>query len=322
MKEKTSDEPIYHLFYDVSFNLSDKVSFITPARFLFNAGKTPKEWNNKILNDPHFKVVWYKSNSVDVFPNVDIKGGIAVGYRDENQEFGKINTYTAFPQLNSIVNKIVNYGYDSITSIIFPQDKFNLSALYADYPEYQTMIGSNGREKRLTTSIFALNQLFTEQPTNVDDICILGLIKNQRTYRYVKRKYIEESKNLNFYKVIVPKSNGSGAIGEILSTPLIGEPLIGFTQSFISFGKFETQEEADAAHKYIRSKFTRTLLGVLKSTQDNSKEVWKYVPLQDFTAGSDIDWSKSVAEIDAQLYAKYNLTEEEIAFIESMIKPM
>ena len=327
VKEKTSDEPIYHLFYDVSFNLSDKVSFITPARFLFNAGKTPKEWNNKILNDPHFKVIWNKSNSTDVFPNVDIPGGVAVGYRDENQEFGKINTYTAFPQLNSIVNKVVNYGYDSITSIIFPQNKFNLSALYADYPEYQTMIGSNGHEKRLTTSIFSLNQLFSEQPTSVDDICILGLIKKQRTYRYVKHKYIEESDNLNFYKVIVPKSNGSGAIGEILSTPLIGEPLIGnpligFTQSFISFGKFETQEEVDAAYKYIRSKFARTLLGVLKATQDNSKEVWKYVPLQDFTVGSDIDWSKSIGEIDAQLYAKYGLSPDEIAFIESMIKPM
>ena len=64
------------------------------------------------------------------------------------------------------------------------------------------------------------------------------------------------------------------------------------------------------------------MLGVLKVTQDNSKEVWKYVPLQDFTSNSDIDWTKSVAEIDIQLYAKYGLTDTEIAFIESNIKPM
>ena len=64
------------------------------------------------------------------------------------------------------------------------------------------------------------------------------------------------------------------------------------------------------------------LVGILKVTQDNKRGVWEHVPLQDFTANSDIDWSKSIPEIDQQLYAKYNLTEEEISFIESMIKPM
>lgn len=70
------------------------------------------------------------------------------------------------------------------------------------------------------------------------------------------------------------------------------------------------------------SKFARTMLGTIKVTQDNSKELWANVPMQDFTPDSDIDWSKSIPEIDAQLYAKYGLSEEEIAFIESMIKPM
>lgn len=64
------------------------------------------------------------------------------------------------------------------------------------------------------------------------------------------------------------------------------------------------------------------MLGTIKVTQDNSKELWANVPMQDFTPDSDIDWSKSIPEIDAQLYAKYGLSEEEIAFIESMIKPM
>ncbi|MEG2164637.1 MAG: restriction endonuclease, partial [Bacteroidales bacterium] len=117
----------------------------------------------------------------------------------------------------------------------------------------------------------------------------------------------------------VPKSNGSGAIGEVLSTPLIGEPLIGSTQSFISIGAFDNKQEASAMLKYIKSRFSRVMLGVLKVTQDNSKNVWRYVPLQDFTAQSDIDWSKSITEIDKQLYG---LSEDEITFIESMIKPM
>ncbi len=124
------------------------------------------------------------------------------------------------------------------------------------------------------------------------------------------------------YKVLIPKSNGSGAIGEVLSTPLIGEPLIGYTFSFIGIGAFDTYKEAEHLLKYIKTKFARTALGILKITQDNLPEKWKYVPLQDFTNNSDIDWSKSIPEIDKQLYAKYGLSEEEINFIEQNVKPM
>ena len=116
-------------------------------------------------------------------------------------------------------------------------------------------------------------------------------------------------------------------MGEVLTTPLIGQPLIGqpligHTESFISIGCFDKQEEAEACYKYICTKFVRCLLGVLKVTQDNPPEKWKYVPLQDFTANSDIDWTKSVAEIDKQLYAKYGLDEAEINFIETHVKEM
>lgn len=125
------------------------------------------------------------------------------------------------------------------------------------------------------------------------------------------------------YKVILPASNGSGAIGEVLSTPLIGEPFVGYTQTFISFGSFDNLNDAEHALKYIKSKFLRTMLGTMKVTQHNqSKEVWKNVPLQDFTSNSDIDWSKSIAEIDQQLYKKYGLNEEEINFIETKVKEM
>ena len=74
--------------------------------------------------------------------------------------------------------------------------------------------------------------------------------------------------------------------------------------------------------KYIKSKFARALLGILKITQDNPPEKWKYVPLQDFTPASDIDWSQPVADIDRQLYAKYGLDDGEISFIESHVKEM
>lgn len=326
--ENTSDSPVYHLFMDNAYRISDKVIMIHPARFLFNAGKTPKEWNNKIINDCHFKVLKYFSNSNEVFTNVDIKGGVAVTFRDINQKFDKIGVFTKFDKLDAILYKVTNVlDFQSIESEIFTQNKFDLVSLYKDYPDYKNIIGSNGKEKRLTTSIFEQLPIFTEHPINKNDLCIFGLIKNKRIYRFIPSKYIEFHQNTYKFKVILPKSNGSGALGEVISTPLIGEPItgisgIGYTQSFIGIGSFDSKKEAEYCFKYIKTKFLRAMLGVLKVTQDNNKEVWKFVPLQDFTENSDIDWSKSIPEIDQQLYAKYNLNEEEISFIESMIKPM
>ena len=327
-KDKTSDSPIYNYFYDAGFALSKKVSLITPARFLFDAGKTPREWNRKILADPHFKVIKYAQASQEFFPNVDIKGGVAITFRDADEDFGAIVMYSPYPELNSIREKVTKReGFESIDKMIYPQSKFNLEALYHDHPEYMSKVGSGGKERRLTTPIFEQLDVFTENKNQEDDICIVGLIRNDRKKRYIRQQYLEKTELTYKYKVLLPKSNGSGAIGEVLSTPLIGEPLIGepligFTQSFIAIGKFETQKEAEAALKYVKTKFARTMLGIKKVTQDNSKDTWEFVPTQRFANDSDIDWSKSVAEIDQQLYKKYNLSDEEITFIESMIKPM
>lgn len=87
-------------------------------------------------------------------------------------------------------------------------------------------------------------------------------------------------------------------------------------------GSYDTEEEAINLTSYLRSRFTRFLIAQLAATQHLSKEKFALVPNQDFTSNSDIDWSKSIEEIDAQLYAKYNLSTDEIAFVESMIKPM
>ena len=102
----------------------------------------------------------------------------------------------------------------------------------------------------------------------------------------------------------------------------IGSPGEGHTQTFLSIGKLSTEEEARGLLKYVKTKFLRTMLGILKVTQDNKKRVWRFVPSQDFTPNSDIDWSKSIAEIDQQLYVKYGLTDKEIQFIETHVKEM
>lgn len=324
-ENETFAPPVYNAFMDASYEVADKVELIHPARFLFNAGSTPKAWNQKMLSDEHFKVLYYEQDSSKVFANTDIKGGVAVTYHDNSQQFGVVDTFTPYSELNSIMKKIISSdNFESIMSQVYIQIRFNLDELYKVYPDAKNGIGSNGKDKRLEKNIFTkVSQAFTEEKVNDDDISVIGIIKNKRVWRYIAKIFIDMNhENLNKYKVLLPTSNGSGAIGEVLSTPLVGVPLVGYTRSFIGIGSFDNEIEANACFKYIKTKFARTALGILKITQDNNKDVWKYVPLQDFTENSDIDWSQSIPEIDKQLYEKYGLSEEEIAFIETNVKEM
>ncbi|MBR6983264.1 MAG: Eco57I restriction-modification methylase domain-containing protein, partial [Ruminococcus sp.] len=98
--------PIYHMFMEASYTVADRVELIHPARFLFNAGSTPKNWNKKMLTDPYFKILFYEQDSSKVFSNTEIKGGVVVSYRDRSHEYGAIETFTPYPELNSIFHKV------------------------------------------------------------------------------------------------------------------------------------------------------------------------------------------------------------------------
>ena len=201
-----------------------------------------------------------------------------------------------------------------------------MNTLYEYHPEFEDVIGSKGKERRLTTKIFDQLSIFSEDIKSDNDIRVIGLQDNNcRVYKYINKKYISKHDNLNCYKILVPKSgtkSWSESQTDMIGEPLLAEPNVGYTQTFIGFGAFDNKFDANNSLKYIKSKFARVMLGVLKVTQDNNQDTWKYVPLQNFTSNSDIDWSKSIEEIDQQLYTKYGLTAEEIAFIESKIKPM
>lgn len=307
----TSDKPIYNYFMSEAYKFADKVCFITPARFLFNAGKTPKKWNAKMLNDKHLKVAYYEQDSSNVFPNTDIKGGVAITYRDTQNNFGKIGTFTHFEELNSILRKVVNNSFESIEPIVGVQLDYKFKKEF------------NISQVGLKTNVFNKQKhLFTDSRVSDTQIAILGLNGRSRIYKYIEEEYFILPQNHQKWKVYLPTSNGSGAIGEVLSTPLIGEPLIGHTETFIGIGEFDNQEEAENLLKYIKTKFARTMLGTLKITQHNLASTWKNVPLQNFTNNSDIDWSQSIAQIDQQLYKKYGLSEKEIAFIEEKVREM
>ena len=318
------NEPIYHLFYDSAFKLADIVSFITPGRFLFRAGQTPKEWIDKMLNDDHFKVIKYFSKSTDVFPNVDIKCGVSITMRNLEENYGKIGTYTIYDELNSILEKVLNTSKEYISSVVFSKSSYSFTPKM--YEENPGLVGrlTKGNENIIDANIFGkMPELFIdEKPDGTSYIGVLGRENNRRIMKFIKKEYISPAKNFDSFKVFITGANGSGELGEVLSYPIVVEPGVCHTQTFMSIGCFETEYEANACLKYLKTKFARCMLGTLKVTQNNNKDVWDNVPLQNFTTISDIDWSLSVQEIDKLLYKKYNLSDDEKAFIESRIKSM
>lgn len=317
-------DPIYHLFINAARLVCSKGTFIHPARFLFNAGKTPKDWNKKMLNDEHYRIVRYWANSSDVFPSVDIKGGVAVSYWDENQQFEKIGTFTVHPELHSIMKKVVTNNFRSFADLIYPRDLYRLSDKLYEENEWATDRPSKGHKYDVGSNVFdTFPELFTDEKPDGDKYAqIIGRTRNKRYLKWVKTDYLRVPDNFKNYKVFVAKANGSGLLGESLSMPIVGKPNMGHTVTFLSIGKFDTKAEAEATLKYIKTKFARIMLSTLKVTQDNPRETWLNVPSQDFTLSSDIDWTLSVKDIDVQLYKKYKLSDEEIAFIEDKAQIM
>ena len=327
--------PVYHKFMDAAYGLSDKTMLITPARFLFDAGATPKMWNRKMLNDEHLKVVKYVQCSEEVFHGTDIKGGVAVTYRDMDKVLGPIGVFTPNQTLTGIVEKVWSHSQPALNSIISSMGTYRLSdKAFFECPSLYTL-QSMGHEsdsdsgtvfKKIASHAFSKLEdvvFFEDKPADTDEyVQFIGMSDSKRVWRWIKRKYITEPADFDAYKVIFPVANGSGAIGEVLSTPLIGTPLIGHTETFIAAGPFTTQSQAEACLSYVKTKFARAMLGVLKITQNNTASTWAKVPLQDFTDKSDIDWTQSVADIDRQLYKKYHLSQDEIDFIETHVKEM
>ena len=316
--DSTRKPPIFNFFMDEAYKCADKVSLITPARFLFKAGYTPKVWDEKMLNDKHLKVVHYEPISDNVFRNTDIKGGVAITYRDENKTLGPIGTFTKYPLLNDILKNVLDKNPSSIQEIFSVPLSYGLS---------QIMMTENPQLlDRLRTSAFSklAEVFFDEKPSDGRDyIKMIGLEGKERVKKYVRRDYIKDSSGtLDKWKVLLPEASGTGQLGETLGKTLIAEPGEAFTQTFICIGKTENKEEVLNIEKYVKTKFVRAMVGVMKVTQHTHKGTWKYVPLQDFTPSSDIDWSKSIAEIDEQLFDKYGLDEQERNFIRTKVKEM
>lgn len=325
-EQKTYNGPIYNHYLDCAYSISDVVEMIHPARFLSNAGSTPKAWNKKMLEDKHVGICEFWNKSVSLFDETDIKGGIAISLRDKKVDKGAIGLFTPYQELNTIIQSVCKDNmFKSMSEIVVSRTAYRFTDLmHKEHPEAISQL-SNGHPYDVSTNIFErLPQVFFDEKPNDGKkyIRILGRIDNTRIMKYVRRDYIREVENLDGYKVFMASANSNGVFGEMLTLPIVAEPAVGNTETFISIGNFSSLYEAEAIRKYILTKFARALLGVLKTTHHLTPETWKFVPQQDFSEASDIDWSLSVEEIDALLYKKYYLSDKEIRFINEKVQAM
>ena len=323
----TRTRPIYTYFMDASYSVAGKAVLITPARFLFDSGLTPRAFNKRMLEDEHLKIGKYYSDGAEVFPNTDIKGGVVITYRDEKEVFDPIRRMYKDERHRPLVEKALKANdFQPLSTIVGSQGTFKYTeAFFDDNPAARKVLSKGTKDKILSAhfsdSDFARSFKDVETPGYVK---MLARVEGRRVYRWIQSDYIAENgkDTLAFYKVFVAEAQGSGKYGEPLSDTVIGEPGTGQTDTFLAFGKFDNVDEANNLSTYLKTKYARALLGALKVTQHAASAVWAYVPLQNFTSDSDIDWSQSVADIDRQLYAKYGLVDEEIKFIESHVKEM
>lgn len=318
--------PIYNLFMDKAFELAEVVELITPARFLFDAGHTPKAWNKKMLEDEHFKVLLYEANASTIFQNTEIKGGVAITIHNTKKKYGAIKVFTSHLELNDIVKKVISNTDKEkfMDKIISSRGNYRTTPLFfEDYPDAINRLGKGTRNMIASNFFEKIPECYEDKnPDSNQYIGILGRVNGSRKICYIPKRYIQENMFLNNYNVACPKSNGNGVFGEALTATEILPPQIGATDTFISIGMFSSLTEVEHLQKYIKTKLFRALLGVKKVTQDNPKSVWDMIPIQDFTSVSDIDWSQSIADIDRQLYKKYGLDDTEIEFIETHVKEM
>jgi hypothetical protein len=244
---------------------------------------------------------------------------------DKENIIGPIGMFVLHDELHGILEKVVEFHEKPMSELVYSRDLYQLNnTIYEDFPKFEGR-QSKGHRLDLGTTVFTLfpEVFFDKKPSKNGYGLVIGRENDQRVAKWILSKYLKLPDNFEKFKVLIAKSNGTGEFGETLSSPFVAEPFHAHNTTFLSIGKFDTSFEAESCLKYIKTKFARCLLGILKVTQDNPRNTWKLVPQQNFTkSNSEINWNHSIDKIDQALFAKYHLTEQEINFIESMVKPM
>jgi site-specific DNA-methyltransferase (adenine-specific) len=308
-----SARPIYNEFVGMAKKLEpDFISIIMPSRW-FAGGKGLDDFRVEMLSDDRIRKIHDFHDASMCFPGVDIKGGICYYLWDkENKGLCEIISHESDGRISQSKRTLLDVNSDVFIRYSEGVDILNQVKLKNERSLSETV--SSRKPFGLATNF---DDFTAEQQPNS-----LKIYANRKTGFVQKDKIIVNPEWISKWKVIIPEAIGKGDIKSDNLKPILAQPQTVCTETYIVVGVFDSKLEAENLIKYIKTKFFHLLLGLKKNTQHTTKKTYKFVPLQDFTPTSDIDWSKSIPEIDQQLYRKYGLTEEEIGFIESMIKPM
>lgn len=303
----TRDVPIYHHFVRQAKNLKPKkIIMIIQSRWM-SAGLGLKDFRDEMLTDSRISDLVDFPNSNDVFPGVDIKGGVCyfLWNSDHNGKcnYSQVRKDSIIPpykrELNEhdvlvrgkieldILRKVLSHNEESVQNILSVDKQFGWTSNFSG----------------LSITM------------NEDSIPVYCIQNNQRQVKFIPINKVTKSKELiDRWKLLVPKaaSDGGKKIPDIvLGKPIIASSGTACTQSYLFF-MFDSKEEAEFFETYYKSRFFRFLVSLRKTTQDATRSTYKWVPMQSL----DVHWK------DEMLYHKYGLTDEEIAYIEAVIRPM
>lgn len=304
--------PIYQKFVEQAKKLNPRyLTMIIPARW-YAGGRGLDEFRDEMLNDDRLSVIHDYPDAGDVFPGVQIKAGVCyfLWERDRHgdcsvtthlngDDIGPVvrpllekgnDTFIRYNQAISIIKKVFNPVNRSFSELVSPQTPFGIVTSYkgTDKPQSSTDLKMyiSGNDKKYKGKAF-----------------------------YAPYDKITKGHDMIPWHKIYINMAGSGSDSfphQILGKPFYGEPNTICNQSYLVIGPFKNKDECENAMSYIATKFFRFMVLQKKNAQHAMRGVYQLVPMQDFTKS----WT------DEELYKKYRLTEDEIAFIESMIKPM
>lgn len=344
-----SASPIYNIFVSQAKKLEPRyLAMIIPSRWMAG-GKGLDAFRDDMINDKHITQLHDYLNEKDCFPGVSIPGGVCYFLRERDKESPcKITThntdsvkvsnrylkedgvdvYIRQSELVDIKNKVwADDTQQSFSDVVSARKPYGFCA---DFFAPTIQVKNNGKTEKKSVTAEEKYGIASASDIPFDDgYSVLGLEHSKRTHKYLPHDYdFIRVGCLDKYKIFLSKGNGAiGTIGAKEVSPIIGAPVIGLpneccTETFLEVGGWDTESEVNAAFKYIETKFFRSLVAIMKQTQNMPASIYKYVPMQDFTSNSDIDWTKSVDDISHQLYAKYGLSDADINFIETNISVM
>lgn len=315
----SSAQAIYNKFVEVGKCLNPNyLTMIIPSRWM-TGGKGLDKFREAMLADTHIRLLHDYLDSHECFPTVAIEGGVCYFRWDKDC----IDKCKFISHSNGVVNVTERYLSENSSGIVI-RDAGSLSILE------KTKSEDNFSKLVSPRNLFKVEIEKLREQEKENGIKVFGRYNRGRGNQFLDNyitKDIRAERFLGKWKVFVSKADGAaGQLGNPIPARIIGKAELGdpftiCTETFLAVGPFNSRQETVNVMKYFTTKFFRFLVGVRK-LKNMTQDTYSFVPIQNFCADSDIDWTKSIAEIDKQLYIKYGLSSEEIRFIETMIAPM